>query len=102
MKRAAVAVTKRRRTHRSLAEWRALIGVQERSGLSQKAFCRAEGVSTASLANWRKRLRTEGGPVADATAPGFVEIAQIARPLDGGIRVRLELGAGVVLELSKG
>ena len=38
----------------------------------------------------------------DAASAAFVEIGTtLSRPLDAGVRVRLELGAGIVLELSR-
>jgi len=98
-----VTPAKTRRKHRSAAEWQALIAAQDRSGLGQEAFCRNEGVSTASLSNWRKRLRAEADrePIGKTPPPAFIEIGSTIRPLDTGIKVRLELGAGIVLELSR-
>lgn len=98
-----VTLAKKRRRHRSAAEWRTLISAHERSGLNQEAFCENEGVSTTSLANWRKRLRIQGdaAPVERTQSPSFIEIGSTIRPLDAGIKVRLELGAGIVLELSR-
>ena len=93
----------RRRIHRTPAQWQALLSAQAQSGLSQQAFCERERVSTVSLSNWRKRLR-EGGasPIASAALPPpFIELTNAASPLDAGIKVRIELGAGVVLELSR-
>ena len=93
-----VKVTRR---HRSAAEWQELIAVQERSGLSQEAFCKGEGVSPMSLSNWRRRLRARGDEARIEQASAFIEIGNGTRPLDGGVKVRLELGAGIVLELSR-
>ncbi len=31
----------------------------------------------------------------------FIELANPVRPLDAGVKVRIELGAGIVLELSR-
>ena len=44
-------------------EWQERLGRYESSGLSAAEFCREEGVSTASLYSWRRRL------------PRFVEVA---------------------------
>ena len=95
------AVTARRR--RGASEWRALVAAQERSGQSQEMFCKSEGISKASLSNWRRRLRSDDKPMpSKAPAPAnFIEIGSTSRPLDAGLRVRLDLGAGVVLELSR-
>ena len=98
------------RKHRGESEWRRLVAEQERSGLSQRAFCDREGLCVQSLGNWRRRLGAVAGTSPDAvavrgdrqTAPAFVEIGSaLSRPLDCGVRVRLELGAGIVLELSR-
>jgi transposase-like protein len=94
---------KTRRRHRSAAEWQTLITAHERSGLSQEAFCKGEGVSAVSLSNWRKRLSTQGNDsrIEKTPSPTFIEIGNTMRPLDAGIKVRLELGSGIVLELSR-
>lgn len=101
----AVAVVGARK-HRGEGEWRRLIAEQERSGLSQRAFCEREGLCVQSLSNWRRRLGTASLSRAIAqhcdAPPSFVEIgAALSRPLDAGVRVRLELGAGIVLELTR-
>ena len=96
------------RKHRGESEWRRLVAEQERSGLSQRAFCEREGLCVQSLTNWRRRLGVMAAPASNAvavcgdgkTASAFVEIGSaLSRPLDSGVRVRLELGAGIVLEL---
>ena len=94
---------KTRRRHRSAAEWQTLITAQEHSGLSQVAFCKVEGVSAMSLSNWRKRLSTQGDDsrIEKRPSPTFIEIGNTMRPLDAGVKVRLELGGGIVLELSR-
>ena len=87
-----------RRKRRSAAQWQALISAQERSGLNQEVFCEKEGVSAASLSNWRRRLRMKADhlPIEKTPSPAFIEIGNMIRPLDGGIKVRLELGAGIL------
>jgi hypothetical protein len=99
----AVTLPKRRLVRRSAQQWRALIEAQARSGLSIAAFCRARGVCIGSMDNWRKRLRAEDSrpEAVELSPPAFVEIAQPMRALDAGVKLRLELGGGVVLELSR-
>jgi len=99
----AVAVPKRRLVRRSAQQWRALIQAQARSSMSIAAICRAQGVCAGSMANWRKRLREESGlPSAmEALPAAFVELAQPMRAPDPGVKLRLELGDGIVLELSR-
>ena len=45
----------------------------------------------------------EGAPdsIAQSRPPTFVEIGTTSRPLEAGWKVRLDLGAGIVLELSR-
>lgn len=98
--------TRPRHQRRSAEQWRALIEAQARSGLSQKAFCEREGLCAGSFWNWRRRLRQSDADeparaVEGAMPPAFVEIGTTSRPLEAGLKVRLELGAGVVLELSR-
>ena len=99
----AVAAPKRRFVRRSAQQWRALIDAQARSGLSIAAFCRAHGVCIGSMDNWRKRLRDEDSRPrsVEVSPPAFVEIVQPMRALNAGVKLRLELGGGIVLELSR-
>ena len=39
------------------AQWRERVGRYERGAETAAAFCRREGVSTASLFSWRRRLK---------------------------------------------
>lgn len=89
--------------HRTAQQWQMILNAHALSGLSQEAFCQQEGVSTGSLTNWRRRLRGEAASETPGAAslPPFIELANPVRPLDAGIKVRIELGAGIVLELSR-
>lgn len=101
------------RKHRGESEWRRLIAEQQRSGLSQREFCEREGLCAQSLTNWRRRIGAASSPLPasrssavavqhDSPSAAFVEIGTaLSRPLDVGVKVRLELGAGIVLELSR-
>lgn len=95
-----------RRKHRTVQQRREMVEAYERSGLSPAEFCEREAVSMASLANWRRQLKGETAKptppagVGATPAGAFIELGA-SRPLDVGIRVRIELGAGVVLELSR-
>ena len=39
------------------SKWRARVQAQERSGLTQPAWCKREGIGLSSLGLWRRRLR---------------------------------------------
>jgi transposase-like protein len=96
-----------RRKHRTAQQRREMVEAYERSGLSQVEFCEREAVSTASLANWRRQVLEGAAKPASAASvratpkAAFIELGS-TRPLEAGLRVRIELGAGVVLELSRG
>ena len=70
--------TNDRRVRRSRAQWQGLIERATRSPLSIGAFCRGQGVSTASFYNWRRRLGevAPGTAVAEATGEdgAFIEL----------------------------
>ena len=89
-------------TRRTPEQWQQILDEQSRSGLSQERFCKDNTISYATFQTWRKKM-TEPA----STSKSFIEIPRPITteeqplPLDQGLRVRLELGAGVVLELSR-
>ena len=89
-------------THRTLAQWRQIIDEQSNSALSQERFCKDKGISYGTFQTWRRKLTKPA-----KAEQNFVEIPRSSTtetatlPLDQGLRVRLELGAGVVLELTR-
>lgn len=90
---------------RNAQQWQKIFEAHGQSGLSQQRFCELNDIAFSTFHSWRKRLADQ--PVAPAGgATDFVEIPRApattaAPPLDNGLRVRIELGAGVVLELSR-
>jgi len=99
-----IAAAKSRRIRRSPEQWQSIVAAQAASGQNVSAYCRASGLCAVTLARWRKRLVGEfGTPMAGSAAPppAFIELSGAARPLDAGVKVRIELGAGIVLELSR-
>lgn len=92
-----------KRVRLGLEQWRELVSRQKQSGLSVSAFCVREGVGVASFYLWRSKL-TEGGSVKDRPmtklAASFVDLGSLA-PALGAWSIRLELGDGVVLHLSR-
>lgn len=94
---------KRQRVNRSVDQWRALLQAQQASGLSQESYCKAEGVSSTAFAKWRKRFRDDrsSSAIVKAAPPEFVELPRTQRALEAGVRLRLELGSGIVLELTR-
>ena len=82
------------------AKWRARMERHRRSGSPVGEFCAAEGVSTASFYQWRRRL--EGSPGGSATEQGpqprFIELS--ASPLAVASPVRITLPSGAVVALA--
>jgi hypothetical protein len=86
------------RVHRTEAEWRAVMGRFERSGLSVSAFCRRTKLSRNSFIKWRRRLAGSPRPSAafvEWVAPSSAEPEAVER---GGVgEFELSLPGGVVL-----
>lgn len=94
-------------SRRRRAEWQCLIERAHRSPLSVRAFCAAEGVSTASFYLWRKRFGMEAReerPVAATAA--FLDLGELDADAAAGCEssawdLELSLGGGVVLRLRR-
>lgn len=96
-----------KRIRRSAAVWRELIARQLSSGLTVAQFCRREGLNASVFWRWRLRLKrdTEGGavrpPAVSVSAAPFIDLGDL-RSGGSGLEVRLDLGAGVVLSITRG
>lgn len=75
---------------KSPADWLALAGAWEESGLSQRAFCVEQGLKLATFGYWRTQYLKSREP-----EPGFVALRPEARA--EGVKLRL---GGVELELA--
>jgi hypothetical protein len=99
-----------RRVLRGREGWRALLAGFEGSGLSAEAFCRREGISSASFYRWRSVFGNGGeqrrAVVVRGAPPAFVDAGPLglprAQPLSKRLDVRLDLGDGLVLHLVRG
>ena len=91
--------------------WQALVGRHHSSGLTVEAFCRREGVSTASFYRWRG-LQTPNAAKLVAnraralSGPGvFLDIGEIgpgpSPPPRSSIRMLLQFGS-IRLQLERG
>ena len=84
--------------------WRGVISKAARSGLSIRAFCEREGVSTGQFYIWRRKLKSgrqtkkhggsqSGGPTFALVSDGTEgEPAGIELLLSGGRRLRISKG----------
>jgi len=57
------------RRHKTPEEWRTLLERQERSGLSQREFCRREGISLSSFAQRRRESRNRDSAFVELSPP---------------------------------
>ena len=98
--------------------WRAVMSRFAGAGVSVSAFCRGESIPTQTFYYWRARLRPAQSagvaskraitPSPSAPPRGFVDLgvlpsiepATLAGP--GALEIRLDLGAGVVLQIRRG
>lgn len=61
--------------------WRDLLRRQAASGMTVLAFCKREGVSTASFYHWRRRLAEEDrSREAASERPAFLPVTVAAEP----------------------
>jgi hypothetical protein len=78
--------------------WREMVARFSSSGLSAEVFSQRERVSLASLKRWQKEL--EGKQAPAAVSGGFLELGSL-RSVGSRFEVRLDLGDGVLLTLSR-
>jgi len=88
----------RRRSRRSLEQWRELLDRFEYSGQTQEQFCAEHHLGLSTFGRWRKRLRRQS-PMSSGDGL-FVELAQDA-PASQSWDVELQLGAGMYLRLRR-
>lgn len=97
--------------------WRSRLFRQAQSGKTIAAFCRDESVSTASFHIWRSKLATASGHAANPTQPAaFIDLGTIANTSGvtsmvhppasvptptAGIDIRIDLGGGIVLTITR-
>jgi hypothetical protein len=99
-----VAKGKGKWVRRNLGERRALLSRFDGSGLGATAFCRREGISTASLYRWRAEASgaiDRGDVGGEERASAFVDLGALRTHTLAGPRLdlKLELGDGLVLHL---
>lgn len=97
---------------RGIEVWRSLVSSQAASGLSVAAYCARESITLSSFRRWRRLLdvgspgtRLAVAPVVSArkaaTVPAFVDLGALSER-GTPVALRLELGRGVVLQLTVG
>lgn len=93
--------TPRQHVRRSASDWQSILTRYERSDLSQRDFCRSEGVALASFFRWRQRLGIQSARRAvstpDVAREDFVELATPNTTPPWSIEI--ELPGGCILRL---
>jgi len=91
-------------THRSEKQWRALIDNFKSSGLTLEAYCKLHKIASSGFYNWRKRFQQDAR--AGNPSPVFVDITPELTPqptcakTEGATwQVELELGSRCILRI---
>jgi len=99
-----------RRRRRDADAWRSVVSRFNESGLSVSQFCEREGIGAASFYHWRSRLnsprtrrkrRIPADPVAAAPRSDFLDLGTLSAG-SSRMEVRLELGGGVAVHVTRG
>ena len=98
-----------KRRHFGESGWRGIMARFAGSGLSVAGFCRREGLTVSSFYRWRDLLGDAPAPrslpsASRSTAPvaDFVDLGALGSSSGlAGFSLRLELGDGLVLQLSR-
>lgn len=93
-----------RRRRQSVQAWRAIVASYAQSGLSVEGYCQREGICRSSFYRWRLLLggsAQEPGSLSVARAAvGFVDLGTL-NPESARLELRLDLGGGVLLHLTR-
>jgi len=104
--RATTSINKWQR--RSRQEWQTVFARFAESGLGVEPFCVREGLSESTFRRWRSALGDEAPPAVRPAAQqvpeptGFVDAGTLKLGGTGRFELRLDLGDGVILHLSRG
>ena len=91
----------------SAAEWHNLIGQQQESGVSQKAFCELNDICLSTFSLWKRKLtQPDVTPPSQqsAAAPEWIELPanlDSAVPKESKWDMELELPGGVILRMRR-
>ena len=90
----------RKRRRLSAESWQAPLARQAASGLTVAAFCEREGLRPASFYRWRAKL-SDSVPSTHGTAEtGFIDLGTLGADASR-LELRLDLGGGVLLQLTR-
>lgn len=78
---------RRRRTNRSLEEWRRLCEELQASGKTKEEFCRSRGIPASSIQKWVRLFGGGKGFIEVGTKPRSVTTVEVVFP--DGLVVRI-------------
>lgn len=100
------------RQRRTAEAWRELVEGYPASGLTVPAYCSRRGICRASFYRWRGLLRGSARsrmpvavpqPMAPQRAMPFIDLGTLRdATATSRLELRLDLGAGLVLQISRG
>jgi len=93
-----------KRVRRTIEQWQSIVAGQVASGLTGEEYCQREGLVRSVFSRWRTRLGASGSGVSERLRRRepmpFIEVGELSS--QAGTRIRLELGAGIVLTIARG
>ena len=104
-----------RRRRLDAGTWHELLRRFDAGAATVVEFCASEGLNTSSFYRWRERLQSSGaqavahgvqasGISVPPSGAGFIDLGDLAdasRGAGGGLEVRLDLGGGLVLQITR-
>ena len=97
---------------RSRDEWRTLMHQFESQDITIKAFCQQHKIAQSTFYKWQSRFRKDGvvsqpryddapQPVAQTKSTDFLNLGAMDLSQSSNLELRLDLGDGVLLTLSR-
>ena len=89
---------------RSASEWQNLIGQQQESGVSQKAFCELNNICLSTFTLWKRKLTVTPPTQQSVAGPEWIEFPanlDCAVPEQSKWDMELELPGGVILRMRR-
>jgi len=83
---------------KSREEWLSLMSAYESGDLSQREFCREQGVAYSTFGYWRKQLRSPADRLEPESEP-LLELSPFSMAGSVDWRMELELGPGIFLRV---
>jgi putative transposase len=100
-----------KRKHLGEQAWRELLQRFDGAGVTVSEFCLREGVSKSSFQRWRSLLTTTRSQATgerddrpqEAAATQFVDLGALRGAVSdtGRLQIKLDLGGGIVLQLTR-